>query len=1147
MTSLSTVPVLARSEGYAPVGALEAIVKGALESELHVGAIAAPRRAPFDALPRLVADEASQRLLQRHALEIVLAADAARAVGIATRQVRNGRCGIAIVPNELVPAALSGLAAQLPMPRGADAALVLAVEDNPQTTPGLDPRRLLVGLGIPSIEPATVSELRDAIESGARLAKAGGVPVAIVVDASLLRSSDTIEARANRVVDTVDVTAVLRRMRRGPRPSESGDLLRLARRLELNRLVGLPSPGEREPLGMICVGPAFVSAAYLLNELRLTGRVPLLKLGLTSPIDESAVLRILQRCEAVLVVESRVGSCAASILEAAESLRRRGERIASLWWREAPPVEGESDAEREQARLADGDAVRPSLLARRTIRLLHALRPGLQVAARLATVPPALERIAPPPRGESLGTAAAMAEVRSILVDVDQTLRSATPDPDDPEARSTALAIDGVQPAGEWDRVVLAEVWDRRRFAVEGIGAVRQAARGGPPRVAVLPDVGGDEDLDLERLASAAIPADAARQTTIRVADLNDRAALRELLREAVLAEQVTIVIARDGPPARRDPTAVERLLAETDRLGFTPKQRLVWPADVACELRPPSTERLIERGVARGAEELESAWTVEPLEGAVRARARITAKPLFEQVEIIRTRPPTPVARGGGGERIAPPRLLHAGQGMWRAHLAGWRGEAPGLAALVLADAGRAMGYRVQTAHQPAPVGPGRRAWAQVLFSRLLDEGARGDASTAELLSILPAEIPYGEADLVVGADGVEALRALGPDPTLRVGASERTGAVVNIGPLDDQFDEASVEACRRLPEAVRLATLADRQLVEDFAVICRGRFLTDRVLDLMLLGVAFQLGTIPVTVEAMEGALRRLEARGYGRAFDVFAFGRRVAVERPLRERGPRADEDDEAMRDARGERLLRRILLEIRSSGWRGRRQAAAFGTIARQALAALSGFDATPEGQAARRDFLMGLHRCLSWGGFRLARRYADLIRSLHAADRGENAHELTRMAVRPIAEAILIRDLLHLAAMATSLEHRRRTRDRLAVRRARGDMLERRYLNRIEAIAFGRRYRLDVRTSDWPARLLALVAPFVPERFRGGKEEQEIRAYVTGLAERAIRGASDHPQVWLETFRRLAEACDATAGFREISARELRLRVEGFDG
>ncbi|MFO0829971.1 MAG: hypothetical protein U0572_17650 [Phycisphaerales bacterium] len=1141
MTSFgANVSFLAKAEGFAQCTALDALAKGALESELPIAAIAGSRRPPFEAIGRLVPDEALQRLLQRHGLEIAVTSDALRALAVAHRQLRNNRSGVALVSNDQLPLILPTLQTMLPLPRMPEAGLVLVVEDNPDVARGICPHRQLASLGVPALAPATLDELRDALEQATRISRAGASPVAIVAHASLLRSTDTLEARPNRIVDSIDAATAARFMRRGARPGEAPDALRMARRLELNRLVSLPSPGEREPLGLVCVGPAFVAAAYLLNETRLSGRVPMLKLGLTRPIDDSAIVRLVARCEQVILLEPRPGAIAGDVLDAVEAARRQGERVAHVWTRAVPPPVEDAGASSERWALEDGDAVRPSTLARKLLHLLHQIRPTLDVASRLAPVPPELERLVCPPRGQRLGLAGAIEYLREILLEVDHEVRSPRVAEAANDTRSTALALEGEQPSGEWDRVVLAEVWDRRRFSVEGVGAVRQAARDPRPRIVVVPDVGGDDDVDIERIASAAVPADAAARVAIRTADLSKRDAIKALLIGAAASDGVTIVVARDGPPPRRDAAAVERLLGETDRLGFMPRQRLTWPVDVSCELRPPSTEWLIERGLERGSEPLEGAWHVERTATAD-SEFRFVARPLLEQVEIVRTRPPAPGGRGVSTERIAPPRPLHAGRGLWRGHIAGFRGDGPGLAAAAIADAGANMGYRVQTVHSNTPIGAGRRAWAEVLFSRSRDESVRADASTAELLGLLPPEVPYGEADLLLGVDGVETLRAIGPEPALRVAALERTSAVVNAGPLDDQFDEPSLEACRKLREGIASVTSAEHSSVEDFAVACRGRFLTDRVLDLVLLGLAFQRGLVPVHVEAMETAVKRLEARGYGRCVDAFEFGRRLAVEPRLLEWARSADEE---WRDASGMRLLRRLLLETRKSGWGGRRRAHKFASLARESIAKLPGLDDTEEGHAARRDFIVALHRCLSWGGMPLARRYADLVKSLHAADRPEGGHELTQHAIRPLAEALLVRDLFHMAAMSTSLEHRRRTRDRLAVRLARGDVMERRYLNRVEVTAFGRRYRLDVRSSDWPARVLSVVAPLMPERFRGARGEQEVRAYVTSLVERAIRGATDNPKVWLSTMRRLAQVCESTGGFRGVSAGELRARVEG---
>ncbi len=1122
--------LLVRADGRLPANAIEVIVKGALESELPIAAIAAPRRTPFEALGRVAPDEASQRVLTRHGLELVLVDDAVRALSVALRQARNNRCGLALVANDQLPSILPSLQAALPLRRMADSGVVLVVEDDPLGCPAICPRRAMAGLGLPIIEPATVDRLRDAVEQAVRLARAAHGPAAIVVHASLLRSIDTVEARPNRIVESIDAATVVNRVRRGPKPGEQLDVLRLARRLELNGLESLPSPGEREPLGIVAAGPAVVAIGHLLDQMGLAGRVPVLRLGLTAPVDASSVERLLARCDRALVLESRPGAVSAAVLESAEEARRRGERLAtvhstSLSDPTVPVAEGEIAVQP----LGPDDAVSPSMLARRILPWLQELRPGRPMAERLATVPESLRQLDCPRRGGRLGAIGAIELVREILVDVDQGLRAQAAA--DPEAISLALAIDGVMPLGEFDRVVSAEIWDRRRFASEGVAAVRQACRDGRARVAVVPDVGADDDLDVERLVRSAIPADRAERAGVTVANLSDRDGLREAIRKAAGLESCTVIVVRDGPPARFDPPAVERSLAEVDRLGFMPFQRLLWPADVSCEIHAPSTEWLIERGIERGGETIEGRWTVEPMPFGS-TRVRILGRPVLEQVEIVRSRPPAfggPGASGG----LAPPRPVHGTSGAWRAHLAGWRGEAPGVVASILVEAGHLMGYRVQCVHSTAPIGPGRRAWAQVLFTR--DPHAE-----------FPPAIPYGECDLLLGIDAVEALRAIGPDPALRVASAERTAAIVNRGELDDQFEESSAEAIRALQETIASVTLAEHTVAAPFAAATRARFLTERVTDLVLLGFAYQRGLVPVTFEAIDAAVRGLEARGYGRSVDAFDQGRRLAADPRLL---ARIEDDDEIEIDAGGERLVRRLLLETRSSGVGGRARARRLAALVSRGLRELPSLDASEEGRSARRDFLVALQRCQVWGGTAMAERYLTLLGELERSPLGRLGPEVTRRAVRPLAEALLIRDLVHLARMSTSLEHRRRTRRRLAVRHARGDGIERRYLNRIEITGLGRRARLDFRSSDWPARLLAIVAPLVPESLRGTIVERELRGYVIDLVERLARDpihADGAAESRLAILDRLERLCRDTGGFRGMSASEVKLRVEGFE-
>ena len=101
-----------------------------------------------------------------------------------------------------------------------------------------------------------------------------------------------------------------------------------------------------------------------------------------------------------------------------------------------------------------------------------------------------------------------------------------------------------------------------------------------------------------------------------------------------------------------------------------------------------------------------------------------------------------------------------------------------------------------------------------------------------------------------------------------------------------------------------------------------------------------------------------------------------------------------------------------------------------------------------------------------------------------------------ISAEPLADALLVRDIMYVLSMSTSLEQRRRIRERLGVRASHGDALERRFLSRFELLVGSRRYRLDFRSSDWPAEIatradyevrdldelaLALTAPYSHRR------------------------------------------------------------------
>jgi Pyruvate/2-oxoacid:ferredoxin oxidoreductase gamma subunit len=1101
------MPPVARAEGFALCTAFEAILKGIFECEWQVSDVYAPRRPPLDMLFRVLIEPRAFEVAERHGLTLHTCVDATRAVELALRSAAQGKRAVAFVPNDQLHAAMAVVAREGGARFHGEGRAVLVLEDNPYLSSAACPLQSAAQLDLPCLAPSSVAGLRVGIQDAFRVAQATERAVALIAHVGLLRSMDTLEVEPNRVLDRVDAAMELRRNRRHTRSTEREDPLVIARRLELNQLSAMPSPGEIEPWGMIAMGSCVMAIRHLLEELGLSGRVPLLALSMVHPLDHASLVRLLSRCANVVVLEPRPGVLAREVLQVAEQARRSGEKIAAIWWDRLP-----SDGAVEPV-LEMNDATRPSILARKIAHLFSQIRPSLTMQERLVEGVSQTEGLEVPDRGQGIGVSGAMDSLRSIVMEVADQF--ALRNEDAAQEMRTGIIFEN-RDAPESDRFVVVETWDRRRFAREGAAAVRQAARDAKPRLIAVCDLGGEDTPEIEQLTRAAIPQDAAAAVEIVRGDLNDRPTMRELLRTAALRDGLTVVIGRDGPPPRRDVYLLDRAFAEVDRMGFVPLQRAIWSAEAACDVRAAAPATMVEKGLERGTNPLRTEFNVEVLADRTGTRFQFHARPLLEQVEVLRTKPPRPEELQPGAPRPAPPRIVHANSGRWRAHLAGWRGDPPGLAALALCEAGRSMGYRVQSVSQSIPIGPGRRAWSQVVFTSL-------DA----IATTSATQIPYGEADLVIGLDPVETVRALGPDPFLRVAKSDRTYLVANTGLLDDQVDAEDFKAAGELPMAVSYTCRGDGVLLMDVANLCRRTFLTERLTDLVLLGMAFQQGLIPVSEIALEAAVRRIEERGYGRCVQAMQYGRVLAAERTRLMNLPLGAGDTKDRGPEGLARLVRRIDLEISESGFFARRSRGRFRLLMRELLQTMSPLSGTRAGRAARRDAVTGLHRCWLWGGMTYAETYARLLRGLARADSATDGWPLLVYAPLPLAEVMLIRDLVFVATMSTSLEQRRLTRRRLDVRAGRGDRMERRFLNRIEATVFGRFIRLDFRSSDWPAKVIRTLSWMVPLGVRGKLSQRAERDAVTEMAVRAAV-EPERRNSWGAFFARLHEsAVDGT--------------------
>lgn len=1099
---------LARHRGYATLSGAEAIVKGVLECfpNVHVlSLVETPSQSP---LIKLLREPAIIDLLRMHRLRVLVSRSAARAMEEAMWAARDSKHVVAVLGG---PAACDALAQILTQPPRlvSDSALGCIVENTADPDGSRTPASMCIQSTLPTINASDVEHLRDSVEHGLRLSRADGVPTITLAHPSIFSSGDTLQLRPNR--SSADEASDAPRRSSTPRWTESGGALRMARRLELNTHRALPSPGDPSPVGFITVGPADRALRQITDVFGLVGRVPVLHLGLVQPIDQAAIDRILTRCQRVVVLEPEPGLIEAEVLRCIERLREDDVQRAVLYGRALPDIDGQ-----QPIQLNAHDELHPSLLARRIMPLLELLQPALVRSRMLVDEPPAI----PDALSDSIPLLGAAGQDHAVAQLAKHVFESVTdtghwlldvvgPDEDDPASTPSPIRMryNGLIAGSGDGREVHLETWSYRRFLKYGGDLINDLARDQATRVLFVSQQPGGRNLD--RLARSAVPAGATESVTIRTGNLADRERLLSQIEELMRGTGLIILLLHDGPPAQFDVSTLENELNEIDQLGFQSIQRLIWPADRSCVIRQPIQQAEHEVLAARQAMPAETTWLVQTLPNRWPPRFSGRIRPLLEQVEVHRSRAPKrqPADASAAGLPVPTPR--HGDAACWRIHLAGLRGGPPGVALRLLEAAGTSMDYHVRWTMDPTPIGPGRNAWAQLVFMRQRDD--IGDLPTG-------ARIPFGEADVLLGFDRPATLRAVATDPTLRVASSNRTAAVINTGNFQDQLD------LKQAGEDVDIYTAFLEDMLEheacifeDFADGCRYRFHNERLADVVQLGVAFQLGLIPVTVDAMIAATTFIESCGHARTVEAFEFGRRIAIN-PSALRRPGDDPHAEDVG-----RITRRYGHAFRRGGLGRLSRAARFRQLVQRSVGAMPGLSETQSGREALMDFVIALRRCTIWGGGDEAERLVDLVTALYRSDRGDRGRLLTRLSILPLAESMLIRDAVYMSSMVASPEHRRRTRLRLNIKRGRGDRIERRYVTRFELVFIRWRFRLDLRTSDWVTRLLAMARHVLPRNWRGTGRERDVRTSVRDIVQNATLNPDQYDE-WvpvLETMHAMA--------------------------
>ncbi|HVO33348.1 MAG TPA: DUF6537 domain-containing protein [Elusimicrobiota bacterium] len=1161
-----------KTEGLEIFNGNELILKGALEGEvgLITGYPGSPVSEVFDSA------YANRELLKKRGVLAEMANNEALAVARLNGSRMAGVRAIAVMKSVGLHVAADGLAlGNLSEPHNAGAGVVV-VGDDPwieSTQINNDSRYLSQHLHMPVLEPASFQELKDWVGVAFEMSSVANLYITYLVTTAQADGGGTVWVRPNRYPDVNTKDPVTLRTadfnldanvllpprtwsREATLPARFEALLREARRHELNVLrppASRPAEGARFPLAFVASGLSYCYLEHALLELGLNGRFPILKLGMTYPIDEEAVLAVAQQADALVVVEEKRGFVESQIVRVLHEARQTGAltRPVDVWGKKLPggllgfPVERGINASvvverliplvRQSAVVLSSDD--QARLTRESALLEAVSRVEAHAAPRTPTFCPGC-----PHRDSSAVLLEIQKDFRSDAYmrkthgskAVDLVFHGETGcftmlmfEPNKPLMHNySGMGLGGGTGAGLDPFVTNKQVvfLGDSTFFHSGMIAISDSIKGNQDITYIIldnkttamtghqPTPGTEMNILGERTPAQDIErvvAGMAGQTTIPVTRVNPgyREAYRQLLEDTILQDGVKVIIADKecGLTYHRQIRADHRLTRR--RLGYLPQEKHVNVTADVCEFCLECTRNTgcpgltIEQTAFGPKVATDRSACVS--DGAC---AKVKACPAFEEITVIRRAAPKgrPALPAWGTIPEPAARLGDPLDGVgepWYAFTAGVGGMGAGLLTAVLVRAAHAEGFRVLFSDKKGLAVRNGGVYSHLVLSR-----AGG---------VLAPIVPYGKADLILGIDLLETVRALDGKQNLRVAQPDRTVAVVNtaqnltIRMLMGE-DQPSAAAWQDL---VRSQVRPGDFVGVNFSAVAERYFGSTLYANMILLGVAYQRGYLPMRAGALQDGIKKTVSAAE-REINVQAFqaGRWLALF-PGDFADPQAPMTAESLIREKMQNLERRC----------GSRVARAYRWMLEEA------FLECPLDDELQRDLALRVYELIHYEDLALARRYLDKVLATARRDRAEWRHQATRAVIHHAFKVIAIKDEVYVSHLLTSPEKRARDRARFDIDPTRGDRIVYQHLTRPEFTLFGRTWRWDMSTRDWQLsimRRMKFLRRLLPAWHRA---EREFRDWYLEWVDRFdVEDETVYP-LWVQILDAPAEV----RGYREI--------------
>jgi indolepyruvate ferredoxin oxidoreductase len=487
---------------------------------------------------------------------------------------------------------------------------------------------------------------------------------------------------------------------------------------------------------------------------------------------------------------------------------------------------------------------------------------------------------------------------------------------------------------------------------------------------------------------------------------------------------------------------------------------------------------------------------------------------PSFEQVTVIRNKRRRYTMPHLGLDKLPEPtyvaKLEKAGD-EWRCHMAGVGGMGIGLVGALLVRAGHKEGYHVLFQDKKGLAIRNGGVYSQLTFVK-----SSANDHDANAVPKVTGSIPYGKADLLLGVDVLEAARAIDPREQFRVASPDRTAAVLNLHKQNTVFgllgrDDFDPDALR---EEIYGACRPDLSFAKNLAEICEQRLGSKQFVNIMILGVAYQRGLIPVSHHAIAWAIKDTIRRDHRRNLKAFNIGRKLALEPRALPVKPQPITWDQ---------LVTNKVRVLRKSSMFGRQNAERFEAMVQSAVKLMRDLPET-----AKYDLALRIYDLLQYQDEAYAKRYVDLVRGVYKRDAKDREFRATVAAIVGLAKVMLIKDEPYVAYLLTRYEKKQRDIAKYNVDVSNGDKLVYRHHTKPELVLGKFRMRFNITTTD---PMLQVVRHMKWWRKLPGwhAKETAFREWYIGLLERVNLAT---PEGYEQAVKLLSDVTEVT-GYREV--------------